>query len=98
MSNKETEIPSAAHFLNNHLGFIDSFFTVQQRMAIESFMIEFADLHREQALKTASEKALIQGKHPDGDLILKKIHTREGRMYTVNADSILSAYPKEKIR
>jgi len=97
-SNDTPEILTASHFVNQHLGFIDSFFTVQQRMAIEAWMIEFAQLHADLALKAASEKALIKGVYESGTVQLIGIMTKEGIRYTVDPKSILSSYPTENIK
>lgn len=96
MNKDNKDIPSALQFIREQ-DFKDSSWYYSE-YGVAQALIDFAQMHVEAALKKASEEATIQGKHPDGDLVLKKIHTKGGRMYTVNYDSILNAYPKEKIK
>ena len=57
---------------------------------IEEFLIEFAMLHREEALKQASVKAKRS--------FVPDINTKGGGYYVINKDSILNAYSKKNIR
>ncbi len=79
-------IVSAEEFLFNHRYYNPS----QVQMEDEYMMVvmrEFAEMHRQEALENAKNKARTQ-----------HVVTRGADYYIVNKDSILNAYSKKNIR
>lgn len=79
-----SKIPTAIELTFQKFPKHDGIFVLRN---IEEFMIEFAKLHVEAALKEASEKAELEG---DEGSIFDYI--------SVDKDSILNAYPLENIK
>jgi hypothetical protein len=77
-------IPTAEDFCNEKLGF------EEYGTDIPYFMIEFAKLHVEQALKEASEKAQIKYEYSG--------NVGEYCDEFVDINSILNSYPLDKIQ
>jgi len=77
---------SVEEFLDNHRLY-EGFENSRQTQEFHTIMIEFAEMHRKQALKEASEKARTQ-----------HVVTRGADYYIVNKDSILNAYSRKNIR
>jgi hypothetical protein len=84
MSNNK-QIPTAEEYCNGHLGF------EQYPTDTPYFMIEFAKLHVEAALKAASEKATIKYEY-EGNT------GSEYYSEYVNSSSILNAYHLDNIK
>lgn len=88
---------TATEFIKNKFPNHDGIFVLKN---IEEFMIEFAKMHVQEALKQASEKAYAQGK---GSSLTTKssnfYYTFAGNIGKIemNKDSILNAYPLENI-
>lgn len=80
---KEKFMEEESGYSFNNLNKID-------QVQIKRVMIEFAKLHVTQALKVASENAQIETKRPNP-------YTDESYQ-RVKPDSILNAYPLEKIK
>ena len=83
---------TATEFIKNKFPNHDGIFVLKN---IEEFMIEFAKMHVQEALKQASEKADADFTYLGDDL--KEIGAEYIEVYTIK-DSILNAYHLENIK
>ena len=84
------KIPTAEEFCNEYLGF------EQYGTDVPYFMVEFAKLHVEQALKEASEAATINKNK--GQVTGREFGNVTDGSYSINQPSILNSYSLDNIK